>query len=211
MKIYGALSRRHWKIIFISLVVVGVSLWGLLRLDIQSALLDYFPSHSTMRVDTDYISDKFGGTTTFSAVVRADEGKSIIDPELLKSMDDLSLHLQEHHPEIGKIISFTDFIKRMNQIMNYPPATVEATSPETGTESGQGSDQGFGMDSFLTTIRAWPTNLLLRQRLPTTVSAASSTMRSRAGKQKRLPPRRIRTRQARIPRRNTTTIPTAPR
>ncbi|WP_020614086.1 efflux RND transporter permease subunit [Sediminispirochaeta bajacaliforniensis] len=148
MKIYGALSRRHWKIIFISLVVVGVSLWGLLRLDIQSALLDYFPSHSTMRVDTDYISDKFGGTTTFSAVVRADEGKSIIDPELLKSMDDLSLYLQEHHPEIGKIISFTDFIKRMNQIMNYPPATVEATSPETGTESGQGSNQGFGMDSF---------------------------------------------------------------
>ena len=45
---------------------------------------------------------------------------SLTDPEILKAVDDMQNYLASHHPEIGKIVSFTTFIKRMNQVMHVP-------------------------------------------------------------------------------------------
>ncbi len=45
---------------------------------------------------------------------------SLTDPEILKAVDDLQNYLERKHPEIGKIVSFTTFIKRMNQVMHVP-------------------------------------------------------------------------------------------
>lgn len=45
---------------------------------------------------------------------------SLTDPEILRAVDDLQNYLAERHPEIGKIVSFTTFIKRMNQVMHVP-------------------------------------------------------------------------------------------
>ena len=49
---------------------------------------------------------------------------SLTDPEILHAVDDLQNYLLAKHPEIGKIVSFTTFIKRMNQVMHVP---VEGT------------------------------------------------------------------------------------
>ncbi len=43
---------------------------------------------------------------------------SLANPEILRAVDDMQNYLLAHHPEIGKIVSFTTFIKRMNQVMH---------------------------------------------------------------------------------------------
>ena len=47
---------------------------------------------------------------------------SLTDPEILRAVDDLQNYLVAEHPEIGKVVSFTTFIKRMNQVMHVPVA-----------------------------------------------------------------------------------------
>ena len=46
----------------------------------------------------------------------------LTNPEILKAVDDMQNYLLARHPEIGKIVSFTTFIKRMNQVMHVPVA-----------------------------------------------------------------------------------------
>ncbi len=168
LNIYQFLSERRWRIISLTGILIALSIWGTIRLDVETALLDYFPADSEMRVDTDYISEEFGGSNSFSIVLNGEQKGDVITPEALKAMDDLNTYLKEHHPEIGKTLSFTDFIKRMNQIMNFPPAEVQnaskttktaevsytsTTSDETSSEQGSTvdhtGDDGFGsFDSF---------------------------------------------------------------
>ena len=63
---------------------------------------------------------------------------SLTDPEILKDIDDLQNYLLARHPEIGKIVSFTTFIKRMNQVMHVP----------VGGASGVESEHFKTLDSF---------------------------------------------------------------
>ena len=44
----------------------------------------------------------------------------LTNPEILLAVDGLQSYLLERHSGIGKIVSFTTFIKRMNQVMNAP-------------------------------------------------------------------------------------------
>ena len=55
--------------------------------------------------------------------IAGEEQKSyhmLTNPDILKAVDNLQNYLIATHPEIGKIVSFTTFIKRMNQVMHVP-------------------------------------------------------------------------------------------
>ena len=59
-------------------------------------------------------------------------------PEILKIVDDLQNHLLDEYPEqIGKAVSFTTFIKRMNQVM-HAPMTAAADSSDDFADAGSG-------------------------------------------------------------------------
>lgn len=61
-----------------------------------------------------------------------EEGGSLdmTNVDLLVALDNLQNYLKEKYTEIGKIVSFTTFVKRMNQVMNAPYATPLDTSIE---------------------------------------------------------------------------------
>ena len=50
------------------------------------------------------------------------------NPEILKAIDDMNNFLQSKYSGIGKIVSFTTFLKRMNQVMHAPQ---EGETPES--------------------------------------------------------------------------------
>lgn len=56
---------------------------------------------------------------------------SLTDPEILRAVDDLQNYLAAKHPEIGKVVSFTTFIKRMNQVMHVPVAGTSGVESES--------------------------------------------------------------------------------
>lgn len=120
-RFYSYFNKRQAVFIIGLLVIIGISIWGIFNLNIESAFLEYFPKNSKIRSDVVSIDNKYVGTTGFSLVVTGCEKGDMCNPEILRSMDDLEIFLKSNHPEIGSIVSFTEFIKRMNQVMNAHP------------------------------------------------------------------------------------------
>jgi len=55
----------------------------------------------------------------------------LTDPEILKVVDGMQNYLLERHDGIGKMVSFTTFIKRMNQVMHVPTLDEELSTNTT--------------------------------------------------------------------------------
>jgi predicted RND superfamily exporter protein len=144
--VFNKMSNHRVGILISAVVFIIVSIYGLTEMNIESALIEYFPEDSSLRVNADYISDHFAGTNTFNVVLKGDEPGDVIDPQVLKEMDNLKTYLMERNPDIGKIMTYSDFIKRMNQIMNFPS---DGTEEDYGSYDDMGSfDDDSSMGSF---------------------------------------------------------------
>ena len=130
--------------LYLSLIVmVGISIIGLKMLHIDTALVNYFPKDCDMRQDMDYIDRQFAGTNSLYLNVKGPDKGSLTNPEILKAVDDLQGYMESEFSDVGKIVSFTDFIKRINQVWHVP--TTASIEPAEGTEL---TDDFSAMDDF---------------------------------------------------------------
>ncbi len=130
--------------LYLSLIVmVGISIIGLKMLHIDTALVNYFPKDCDMRQDMDYIDRQFAGTNSLYLNVKGPDKGSLTNPEILKAVDDLQGYMESEFSDVGKIVSFTDFIKRINQVWHVP--TTDSIEPAEGTEL---TDDFSAMDDF---------------------------------------------------------------
>lgn len=138
------------RLVLTSLAIVALSLTGLRLLKIDTALINYFPKTAQFRQDLDYIDKDFAGTNSVFFTITGPEKGDIANPELLKAVDDMQNQLQEDHESIGKIVSLTTFIKRINQVWHVPTTeTVQETQTAAVSEedSAQTADLSWGDDS----------------------------------------------------------------
>ncbi|MBR4005071.1 MAG: MMPL family transporter, partial [Treponema sp.] len=139
----GSKPRLYLSII----AMVGISIVGLKMLHIDTALVNYFPKDCDMRQDMDYIDRQFAGTNSLYLNVKGPDKGSLTNPEILKAVDDLQDYMESEFSDVGKIVSFTDFIKRINQVWHVP-ATDSAGSANEPVESESLSDDFDSMDDF---------------------------------------------------------------
>jgi len=160
---YRYFSKRRTRILLLSLVVIGVSIFGISRIVVDNSMIEYFDYDSEIRVADRFLQDKFSGSKIFSIMVEGEEAGSLTDPEILEAMDGLKEYIKAEHSDVGAIISFSDFIKRMNKVMHYPSTeiipkgnttplfkSVVGSSPQTETASSGGefaSSSGNGGSS----------------------------------------------------------------
>ena len=95
-RFYSYFNKRQAVFIIGLLVIIGISIWGIFNLNIESAFLEYFPKNSKIRSDVVSIDNKYVGTTGFSLVVTGCEKGDMCNPEILKSMDDLENFLKSN-------------------------------------------------------------------------------------------------------------------
>jgi predicted RND superfamily exporter protein len=63
------------------------------------------------------LNERMAGTNNVYLMIEGDKPDAIKDPAVLKAMDELQTFITAQ-PNIGKVISISEFIKRMNQSMN---------------------------------------------------------------------------------------------
>nr|WP_245535452.1 MMPL family transporter [Sphaerochaeta pleomorpha] len=141
-KLYTYLANRKGMVFLVFILIMGLSFWGIIKLQVESSIINYFPAKSPIRTDAKFIDENFSGTNSFSFIVKGQNPGDLTDPEILKDMDELSSYLSTKYADIGKIVSFSDFIKRMNKVM-HSGATTEGDSPEDFS-----ADQSSSVDSF---------------------------------------------------------------
>lgn len=139
---HGALSRHRRLHLAAYIVVLFVSIVGFSKLNIESSLINFFDKNGSFRKDVSYIDQHFSGTNALSLLVTGGEPGALTDPAILSSIDELTAYLKGRYPEIGKTVSFADFVRRMNRVMHYP--TTETPSGPTGAGEGAAPDSFFG-------------------------------------------------------------------
>ncbi|QTQ13805.1 RND family transporter [Treponema parvum] len=146
-KFFAGTRPRVTLLILLILIASGV---GIHKMIIDTAMINYFPKEVQFRKDIDFVDKNLTGSNTLFFVVSGREKGDMTKPEILKAVDNMQNHLLKTMPEIGKIVSFTTFIKRMNQVMHVPfvqEFPVEDGAAKTSkAENLSYDDADFGFD-----------------------------------------------------------------
>ena len=91
---------------------------GISKLVIDNVLMEYFePDVQVVRSDT-FIRENFGGSKLLNLIIKGTKPGDVIRPDVLQAIDSLAAYSEENIPEVGKITSLADVIKRFNQVYN---------------------------------------------------------------------------------------------
>ncbi|MDR0721177.1 MAG: MMPL family transporter [Treponema sp.] len=146
----GFLGIVHKKIPVLlgTALLVGVSLYGLSRIVVDNVLIEFFQNETDISRSDAFIRKYFGGSKDVTLVVEADTSEELLDPAVLSALDNLSRYLTERVPLTGKVVGFTDIIKRINQVFNAdePPEglSIRNNVLVAAGDNLQIEDFGFG-------------------------------------------------------------------
>lgn len=155
--IYHFFCGSRVRLVLFTLVILGISYAGLRMLKIDTAIVNYFPENCQLRQDIKSIDENFAGTNSLYFTISGQEKGDLTNPEILKAVDDMQTYLAENYEGIGKIVSFTTFIKRINQVWHVPATGDALTGADSGLAAGDDSmllpqtantDAGDGFDDF---------------------------------------------------------------
>lgn len=126
------------SVLLVSLGCIIFAGLGISKLVIDNVLMEYFePDVQVVRSDT-FIRENFGGSKLLNLVIKGEKQGDVIRPDVLQAIDSLAEYAEENIPEVGKITSLADVIKRFNQVYNADaPATGLAPTGANSTEKGE--------------------------------------------------------------------------
>ena len=131
------------SVLLVSLACIIFAGLGISKLVIDNVLMEYFePDVQVVRSDT-FIRENFGGSKLLNLVIKGAKQGDVIRPDVLQAIDSLAEYAEENIPEVGKITSLADVIKRFNQVYNADaPATGLATANSTVQTSSSSQSEG---------------------------------------------------------------------
>jgi predicted RND superfamily exporter protein len=117
IKLTDVLFKRKKAIFLISLLIVIASIIGIQRVWINSSFLDKFEKDSEIVLTDAFVNSKFGGTSTLNVILESKDVGVFKQPENLRLIDDMQQET-ESLSKVGNSFSLTDYLKRMNKVMN---------------------------------------------------------------------------------------------
>ncbi|MBW2630507.1 MAG: MMPL family transporter [Deltaproteobacteria bacterium] len=112
---------HYRKVLIVVGILIAVSAVGILRINIETAFLNYFKETDQIRVNARAIGNKFGGGWCYDILIDSGKTDGIKDPDFLVTIENLRKWLvSDKNPDlnIGRTESFSDFIKTMHMAMN---------------------------------------------------------------------------------------------
>lgn len=146
-KIYSFFCGTRPRLIIFTLVIVLFSVIGLRFLKIDTSLVNYFPETCEMRQDIKYVDSQFAGTNSVYFNIYGQNPGDMKNPEILKAVDEMQDYLSENYDGIGKIVSFTTFVKRINQVWFAPDLSDSSNAISVNNENIEDSSDDFGFGS----------------------------------------------------------------
>ncbi|MDR2601104.1 MAG: MMPL family transporter [Spirochaetaceae bacterium] len=140
-----AVSRKKRFVIVCACALTLISLYGVSKVIIDNAFVEYFKPDTDVRRSDVFIREKFGGSKIVNVVVEADDTQTLLLPEVLCAVDGLQRFLSERAPEAGKVMGFTDMIKRTNQVFNADESPLGLKPAALRPDDAQDAS-GFGFD-----------------------------------------------------------------
>jgi hypothetical protein len=105
-------------VIIISLLIMGLGIYGTQKVWINSSFLDKFERDSDIVQTDKFINEKFGGTTTLNVILSADRKDAFKEPKVLKMMSTMQQDVVSSLDLVGNSFSLSDYLERMNKVMH---------------------------------------------------------------------------------------------
>ena len=107
-------------------VAALVVIWTVaaMRVVVDTPLRSYFFEHLPFQQDDRALNERLGGTNRLYVLIEGGEDGAIKDPRVLSAMAATQRFL-EAQPHVGKTVSLTDFIRRMNRAMHADDPTYD--------------------------------------------------------------------------------------
>ncbi|MDR3303387.1 MAG: MMPL family transporter [Treponema sp.] len=144
---FVAITRKKRFVLVVTALVMAVSLYGLSKIIIDNVMVEYFRDDTDISRSDRFIREKFGGSKVISIVAEAETSAELLHPASLGLMDRLNTFIEERIPNTGKVMGFTDLIKRINQVFNADESAAGlAGNAVSDTDFGADDGFGFGFD-----------------------------------------------------------------
>ncbi|MDL1967687.1 MAG: MMPL family transporter [Deltaproteobacteria bacterium] len=108
------IPKAKFFICGISILLTVLSIWGALKIKVETNLIEYFRQSSPVYQDAMFVDKKAGGVNTLEISFQGKKTDTFLMPENLKFIEALS-HYLRNMPEIEKVTSINDFLKQMNK------------------------------------------------------------------------------------------------
>jgi len=142
-----AVARKKRTVLSFAAIVVILSIYGLTKVISDNAMIEYFKPDTEVSKSDRFIRENFGGSKVVNVVLHADNSQVILHPDTLAALDGLGVYLGKN-PNVGKLMGFTDMVKRINQVFNADEDASGLKRIEAPASADLGFDFGFGSLGF---------------------------------------------------------------
>ena len=149
--IFLGIAQKKTMVLVLAVLAIAVSVYGLSRVVVDNAVVEFFRNETDMSRSDRFIRTYFGGSKDLTLVVQADTTEELLHPGVLQAVDGLCAYLGERENMVGKVVGFTDIIKRINQVFNVgqsPDGLEPAGSFDYGVGTGPEEDLWLGFGDF---------------------------------------------------------------
>ena len=114
----GCFAFSHWRIILLlGAVLTCVAVWGASKLIVNDSRILAFKDHHSIVQATKVLNNRFDGTSHLNILVTASKKGELIQPELLRRIEQLEAYT-ESLPQVGGTHSLAGWVKRAHQKMH---------------------------------------------------------------------------------------------
>jgi len=151
--VFTGIVEKKILVLVLAVLTVLISLYGLSKVIVDNAVVEFFQNETDISRSDRFIREHFGGSKDLNLVIQAATTEELLHPDVLQAVDGLSVYLTEHVLDAGKVVGFTDIIKRINQVFNVgeSPDGLRPVNSFTGADNfgfGDIGDFGFGNFGF---------------------------------------------------------------
>jgi len=122
LKGISSFSTSHpYKIIFVSALVIIISIISITKVRFSHNVLSWFPQENEIRMDTQKIDEALRGSLSLEVIVDTGEENGLYEPELLNRLEKAAQYTETlEHKDVfaGKAWSLTSILKEIHQALN---------------------------------------------------------------------------------------------
>lgn len=120
-RLLGSISSfvcyRTWFVMIFCIVLIVISIYGILRLEVESDIIKAFPKDSEIIIANNYIEDNLTGLLPLEIAASPSNNTTVTDPMILNSLENFQEFLKSIN-EVTFTLSIADVIKKANQTIN---------------------------------------------------------------------------------------------
>ncbi len=138
LKLLSKTATKHTTMVpLVSILLAGLSIFFIPKVVVENNLIDFFKEDTEIRQADRFIRQEFAGTSSFNITIEGQEKGDLNNPEVLQSMENIADYIRTNYPEVSKVISYSEYIKRINQVLNEDlPGQITLKPESVGTSDG---------------------------------------------------------------------------